>query len=248
MTIRTRLALILGALSVGALVLGRLGLAAKLALPTIWELAALVLAGAAILVALGKEGLIAAVWNFLWRDRAHIEIRFGPEQKYTLPKRATEQRFRFGIYCDGPAEAKNTTLWLVAATPTKALTRSARLPFQVARDGAEWVTGFAPILIPLEPVSINPGDEELFEPLRCWVSSEGRIMVDRIDTKPGGNDYRWTIEAGEEWIMEYRASAANAKSANLKVRVYVSDGSVCVDKTAASPLDNQAGALADVAW
>ena len=46
-----------------------MGLDWQNALPTIWELAALVLAGAAILVALGKEGLIAAVWNFLWRDR-----------------------------------------------------------------------------------------------------------------------------------------------------------------------------------
>lgn len=236
MTYRTRLALLVTVLSVALVAYQRFALASNMwSWPTIWEATALLFATAGIVIATGKEGLISALWHFIWRDRARIAIRFSAEPQYTVPPTRTEQRFRFGVFCDGPAEAKNTTLQLVSATKPRAAVRHNQLPFQVARDGAEWITGFAPIRIPLEPVSINPGDEQLFEPIRAWVSSEGKFMVGRIDTKPGGRHWPWPIEPDEVWELAYVASAANSKSTTIKVRVSVADGKVCVENVCSPP-------------
>ena len=231
-TTRRAIVLVVTLASLAMYLYWRGGAMLSMALPHAWEWLYIALVAVAIIIGLGKERLIATAWHTILRERAHITLRFSPDARYAVPSRdGRSWRFRFGVYNSGPSAAQNAKLWLIAATQPRApAVRYDQLPFQVARDGVEWVTSFPPTAIPLDPVSINPDEEELFEPLRAWISSDGQHVVARIDTKPGGDSYRWPIGSGETWMLQYEARAANAKAVRIGVRVFVRDGAVCVER------------------
>jgi hypothetical protein len=59
---------------------------------------------------------------------------------------------------------------------------------------------------------INPGTSTEFELLFFWESSDGRIMVDGIDTKSSlSRDARFQIEEDECWQMEYEISSTKTR-------------------------------------
>lgn len=55
---------------------------------------------------------------------------------------------------------------------------------------------------------INAGTSESFELLFSWISSDGRTMIDGVDTKQEARNARFPIEDHEQWRMEYEVSCS----------------------------------------
>jgi hypothetical protein len=109
--------------------------------------------------------------------------------------------------------AENVEVWLDPLTPFPRRLFRRDFPYRVARSEFETVGG--------QGCAINPKREELFEIARSWISGDGRLIVDGIDTKtplakfPGA----FEMERDESWRLTYRVASANGKPANKDVIV-----------------------------
>jgi hypothetical protein len=161
-------------------------------------------------------------------DRAHLEINFDPSAapyNWHRPGTVDERHYRIGVFNRGPRAAENVKVWLRHITETKCQIRR-DFPYRVARAGDEWGTSVdRSQQIPIVDVSINPNEEELFEAASTWTSSMGKLVVDKIDTKPNGK-HSWIIEQDEDCYLDYEVTAANADPVSVRLRLYVEDKAV----------------------
>jgi hypothetical protein len=64
--------------------------------------------------------------------------------------------------------------------------------------------------IEIKDVRINPKEEEAFQVARNWLSSEPKLRIGCVDTKPNENYFSWEIQADEGWQFLCEVNCANA--------------------------------------
>jgi hypothetical protein len=165
--------------------------------------------------------------------RTKLEVRYDHTPKYNfVPVEYLEKWFfRIGVYNRGDICAENVKVWLRSATKPRCLTRN-KFPYRVALDGSEWGSDRnRPYLIEILDISINPHEEELFIPIDAWRSGENKIVLDKIDTAPKGEGYRWTIEIDEKLELDYEVTSATANSIEFRISIEVKGGIPIVERT-----------------
>jgi hypothetical protein len=166
------------------------------------------------------------------QTRTHLQVRHGQYRPYNLNRHGFfEWYHRIGVYNAGSAVAGNVKVSLLTATKPRYPIRN-DFPYRVVRVGTDWRVGTGMATIQIEDVDINPGEEELYEVMNTWVSSDGRRLIGKIDTKPDGKHYYWGIEPDERWELQYEVTAANADPVRFTLGVFVRDDALIVERTA----------------
>lgn len=100
------------------------------------------------------------------------------------------------------SRAMNLDVWLVSITPRpKAVVFRANYPYRVkSAVGQQSAAGY----------TIGPGDEHPFELMKSWLGSEGKLMIDGVDTKQESWQAKFSMEDGESWVLRYKIAQANS--------------------------------------
>jgi hypothetical protein len=165
--------------------------------------------------------------------RTKLEVRYEHTPKYNFVpvEYIGKCYFRIGVYNRGDICAENVKVWLRRATKPRCLTRN-KFPYRVAHDGSEWGSNRnRQYLIEISDISINPREEELFIPIDAW-HIDNKLVLDKIDTAPKGEGYRWTIETDEKLELDYEVTSATANSIEFRLSVAVQGGILIVERTA----------------
>ena len=141
------------------------------------------------------------------KGRLSFEIRPAPGETLKTFTERNFSHFRMEVYNFSAEKAHHVQVKLVDIDPlpmSEFFRGRADFPYDVRRahlaDGAvETATDH----------DINPKTSQRFELLFFWDSSDGRKMVDGVDTKQAnGRDARFQIEDDEEWHLKYEVSSA----------------------------------------
>jgi len=150
---------------------------------------------------------IASLQDQVLNRSARLTVKFTQDSPY---RRVQNQRtfYRVGIFNDGPAVAENVEMWLDAITPRpRSQLFPGDFPYRVTREGLA--------VVEMKGCEINPKGEQLFEIARSWVSGEGRLIVDGIETKRPLAGWAgaalFEMERDEQWKLMYRIMSANAQ-------------------------------------
>jgi hypothetical protein len=143
-------------------------------------------------------------------NKPKLEVRFLSIAPYIyLDGQYTH--YRIGVYNPGPAKIEHVKMELLSITPLPtAGTFSANFPYPVRRENDPEPKHNE--RINADGKTLNPDDEERFEPLWFWLSSDNRVMVDGLDTKPIQWDGKFEMQEEESWCLRYRVSSAQTRS------------------------------------
>jgi hypothetical protein len=139
---------------------------------------------------------------------SQLEVQFSATTPYTYFD-GKINRYRIGVYNPGSTTVDQVRRELVSMLPLpQSGTFSADFPYPVRRATDPEPKQYARINAEGKPLS--PGSEELFEALAFWKSSDGRVIVDGLDTKPIQWDGKFEMHEHESWVARYRISSGAA--------------------------------------
>jgi hypothetical protein len=140
---------------------------------------------------------------------ADLVIRFTQVEPYRV-ERKPYRVFRIGIYNTGNLVADNVSVKLISINPRpRDSMYGADFPYPLFTSTGN------------EVVRINPGDEELFAVAQSWLSSENKVIVAGLNKKVPQAIVTdpIAINKDEVWRLLLRTTAANAKSAEIKLEI-----------------------------
>jgi hypothetical protein len=137
--------------------------------------------------------------------KSQLEVRFSSRAPYTYSDGRTS-RYRIGVHNLGSTTVEHVRVELLSvAPPPKAGNFSADFPYPVRRVTDPEPKHYERVNADGKP--LNPDAEDLFEVLSFWISSENRVIVDGLDTKPVQWDGKFEMHEHEAWCLRYRVSA-----------------------------------------
>lgn len=141
-------------------------------------------------------------------SKPKLEVRFSSSAPYSYSD-GQIIRYRIGAHNPGPTTIENVRMELLSITPQpKAGNFSADFPYPVRRVTDQEPKDYE--RINADGKSLSPDAEELFEPLWFWLSSDNRVMLDGMDTKPIQWKGRFEMQEHESWCLRYRISSGHA--------------------------------------
>jgi len=153
---------------------------------------------------------------------ASLVIKFTNSAPYQIYDSRGEYAFRVGVYNGGKVAADNVAVRLISVMPRPRSPMSGTaFPYSMfTTTGREFVR-------------INPEAEEFFTVARSWISSEGRVIAADLYTKvQNGPGRDWIpIDKDEVWHLVVRATAANAKTAEIELEMRPGKEAVEVNST-----------------
>ncbi len=182
--------------------------------------------GAPFVIRLTEEGRI-----YLKSNRIDVNLPKRPELDITnvfaRSDRPESQFWYISLKNNGSIEARSLKLQLVGMdkSPRELLSWKGLYPYNVRPENVRGLLnwdGNSPIL--------TPGESVVFELFETRISSDGRFRVVGMDANDVSkrNDTAVIFWPGEEWVLNYKATAINANPIQFRIYITFADGKFLV--------------------